>query len=54
MAVWIEAERGRAQIKHRSIFSFFSRNGTFHRPEQTDESYLFFVGVDKNYLIFVG
>jgi hypothetical protein len=54
MAAWIEAERGRAQIERRSIFFFFLRNGTFRRPEQTDESYLFFVGADGNYLIFVG
>jgi hypothetical protein len=36
------------------FFFFFSRNGTFGRPVQTDKTYLFFIGADENYLIFIG
>jgi hypothetical protein len=54
MAAWIKAKRGSAQIERESNFFFFSRNGTFRRSEQTDESYLFFIGADGNYLIFIG
>jgi hypothetical protein len=44
----------RPSVDRASEHFFSSRNGTFRRPVQTDETYLFFIDADENYLIFVG